>query len=177
MHQKVILSLVVTLISLLVSPLAAAHSGTHLTGGLVDGFMHPVSGLDHLVVAIAAGFWAARAGDHGARDMAFFLALFAAGLLLGALSQALPQLDITIPLLFLLIVAVIAVAIAATGYFVHAFFGSFALWHGLAHMLEMPADAALMGYAIGLVLATGVLLTLGLILRTVVAAYLPTRHA
>jgi urease accessory protein len=91
--------------------------------------------------------------------------------------QVWPQLEIAALLLFLLVVALIAVAIASPGWFLHALFGSFALWHGMAHMLEMPADAAYAGFAVGLVLSTGVLLTLGLILRTVVAAYLPTRHA
>lgn len=173
MQKKVMFSALTMLTGLLVSPLAVAHTGVHLTEGLVDGFMHPVGGLDHLLVAIAAGFWAARCGNHGVRDMAFFLVLFATGLLLGGASQLLPQLDITTPLLFLMIVAVIAVAIAVPAYFMYAFFGSFGLWHGLAHMLEMPAGAAHVGFAAGLLLSTGVLLTLGLILRTVVAAYLP----
>jgi urease accessory protein len=177
MHQKVILSAVVTLISLLISPLAAAHNGIHLTDGLVDGFMHPASGLDHLIVAIAAGFWAARTGSHGVRDMSWFLTLFAAGLLLGGASQAWPQFAIASFLLFLLIVAIIAVAIACPAGFLHAVFGSFALWHGMVHMLEMPAGAAQASFAIGLLLATGVLLTLGLILRTVVATYVPRGHA
>jgi urease accessory protein len=177
MTQKVIPCAVVTLISLLTAPLAAAHSGIHLTDGLVDGFMHPVGGLDHLLVAIAAGFWAARTGDHGLRDMCWFLGMFAGGLLLGVASQAWPQLEIASLLLFLLVVALIAVAIASPAWFLHAFFGSFALWHGMSHMLGMPADVAQAGFAIGLLLATGVLLTLGLILRTVVATYLPTRHA
>lgn len=175
MSKKVMLSAVTMLAGLLASPLAAAHSGVHLTAGLVDGFMHPVSGLDHLVVAIAAGFWASRWGNHGVRDMSFFLVLFAAGLLLGGASQLLPQLEITTPLLFLMIVAVIAVAIAVPAFFMYAFFGSFALWHGMAHMLEMPAGVAHTSFAAGLLLSTGVLLTLGLILRTVVSAYLPQR--
>jgi len=173
MQLKVILSAVLALISLLAAPIAAAHTGVHLTGGLVDGFMHPVSGLDHLLVAIGAGFWAARSGDHGVRDMSYFLALFAGGMLLGMASQAWPLLEITTPLLFLLVVAVIAVAIANPSYFMHAFFGSFAIYHGLVHMLEMPAHAAQTGFAIGLLLATGVLLTLGLILRGVIVTRRP----
>jgi urease accessory protein len=173
MQKKAMFSAVTMLTGLLVSPLATAHSGVHLTEGLVDGFMHPASGLDHLIVAVAAGFWASRCGNHGVRDMVFFLVMLAAGLLLGGASQLLPQLDVTIPLLFLLIVAVIAVAIAAPAYFMYALFGGFALWHGMAHMMEMPLGITHTGYAVGLLLSTGVLLTLGLILRTVLGAYLP----
>jgi hydrogenase/urease accessory protein HupE len=94
-------------------------------------------------------------------------------MLLGVASQSWPQLEITTPLLFLLVVAVIAVAIANPSYFLHAFFGSFAIYHGLVHMLEMPAHAAQTGFAIGLLLATGVLLTLGLILRGVIVTRRP----
>jgi urease accessory protein len=174
MQPKVILSAVVTLTSMLAAPLAAAHNGVHLNDGLVDGFMHPVSGLDHLFVAIAAGFWAARAGDHGLRDMSFFLALFAGGLLLGLACQLWPQLDIiTTPLLFLLVVAIIAVAIACPSCFMHTLFGSIALWHGLVHMLEMPGDVALAGFAFGLLVSTGVLMSLGLMLRGVIATRRP----
>ena len=173
MQMKVLLTTLLALISTLVAPLAAAHNGVHMTGGLVDGFMHPVSGLDHLVVTIAAGIWAARAGDHGLRDMSYFLALFAGGMLLGVVSRYLPQLEITTLLLFLLVVAVIAVAIACPSLFMHAFFGSFAFYHGLVHMLEIPAQAALTGFAFGLLLSTGLLLTLGLILRGVIVTRRP----
>jgi len=177
MQPKVILSAAVTLISMLAAPIAAAHSGVHLTGGLVDGFMHPVSGLDHLIVTIAAGVWAARSGDHGFRDMSLFMALFAGGMLLGLACQAWPQLEVTTPLLFLLVMIIIAVAIACPSCFMYAFLGSFALWHGVVHMLEMPADAALTGYAAGLLVSTSVLLTLGLILRGVIVTRRPHRPA
>jgi urease accessory protein len=105
--------------------------------------------------------------------MSFFLALFAGGMLLGVACQIWPQLEVTSPLLFLLVVAVIAVAIASPSYFMHAFFGSIALWHGLAHMLEMPRDAALAGFAVGLLVSTGVLMSLGLMLRGVIATRRP----
>jgi urease accessory protein len=97
MQLRIIHTTVLTLIILLVAPLALAHGGLHTSNGLVDGFMHPASGLDHLLVAIAAGYWAARGGDHGLRDVLFFLALFAAGSLLGMLSFAVPQLPVVMP--------------------------------------------------------------------------------
>ena len=50
---------------LMLSPFALAHTGGGHMAGLADGFMHPVTGLDHLLIAIAAGFWAGRRGDRG----------------------------------------------------------------------------------------------------------------
>ena len=45
------------------STLAQAHVGTDLADhhalGLVDGFLHPFTGLDHLAAMLAVGFWSA----------------------------------------------------------------------------------------------------------------------
>ena len=169
MRTKAVHTSISALIILLVSPYAAAHTGLHWTHGLADGFMHPATGLDHFLVAIAAGYWAGRAGNHGVSDAGFFLALFLGGLLLGAASLAWPQLSITTPLLFGLVVIALAVAIAFTHLFGYALFGSIALSYGLVHMLGLQSMAGMTGFGIGLFLSTMLLLKFGLILRQVVA--------
>ncbi len=77
MQKTSITSIVPGLVALFATPAVFAHGGIHMDLGVIDGFMHPASGFDHLLVAIAAGFWAARRGNHGLRDMSFVLALFA----------------------------------------------------------------------------------------------------
>jgi len=173
MSQKVIHTSILTFIALLLAPLAHAHTGTHAAAGLVEGFIHPLTGLDHLLIAITAGYWAARAGNHGIRDMAMFLALLLAGMLLGMVSVAFPELGIGLLLAFVLTVAVIAMAIAMPEMFVYVFFGSFALYHGLTHMLEMPGHVMVAGYVTGLLISTGLLLALGSLLRHVVITRKP----
>jgi urease accessory protein len=173
MQLRIIHTTVLTLTTMLVAPYALAHSGLHNSLGLIDGFMHPATGLDHLLVAIAAGYWAARGGDHGVRDMLFVLTLFTAGILLGTLSLSFPQLPVAGVLLFLSTVVVIAVAIGYSAWFGHALFGSLATYHGLVHILEMPASNGVSGFAIGLLLSTAVLMILGLILRGVVVTRRP----
>jgi urease accessory protein len=152
----------------LVAPLALAHPGLHAGTGLVDGFMHPATGIDHLLGTLAAGFWAARGGDHGLRGQAFFIAFLAVGILLGITCSQLLHTDCTGLVRFALLAAVIAVAIGAPRVFWHVLFGSLALYHGVQHVSGLPADAAPAGYALGLVLATGVLLVVGQMLRHVV---------
>lgn len=161
------------LISMVVAPLAAAHTGMHETSGLADGFMHPVTGLDHILVAIGAGFWMAGSGRHCVQCTVLFLLLFLAGILLGTLALALPALEIHSAVVFLLTMLVIAVAIARRAMFGYAFFGGFALYHALVHIIELPQPAALGGYALGLLLSTGMLLALGIILRQVLTACTP----
>ena len=171
MQGRMFVSVVLGMFALLTAPLVAAHDGVHVASGLVDGFMHPASGIDHLIIAIAAGYWAARAGDHGLQDMLSFLALFAAGLLLGAASLVLAQSGLVTPLLFALTVAVIAVAIAMPQWFGHTLFGGLALYQGVVHVLAAPVSGSVTGFAIGLFISTTVLLKLGLMLRIVVSTF------
>jgi len=141
--------------------------------------MHPVTGLDHLLIAIAAGFWAGRSGDHGVPDVMYFLLMMLAGMLLGIICVQFPQLQLQTLVVTGMIVTFVALTIAAPHYFAYTFFGSFAAYHGVVHMLEMPAAAAATGYILGLMLSTALLLMIGLVLRQVVAAHKPqtaTQH-
>lgn len=160
-------------IILMLSPLALAHSGGGHMAGLADGFMHPVTGLDHLLIAIAAGFWAGRSGDHGVAGMVYFLSLMLGGILLGSCCVLFPQLQLSTVVVVLLTVVFVAASIAAPQYFAYIFFGGFAVYHGIVHMLAMPVPAAAMSYVTGLLFSTWLLLMLGLILRQVVATLKP----
>ena len=173
MHLRSLSTVLLAPVILLISPLVLAHSGAGHVAGLADGFMHPVTGLDHLLIAITAGFWAGRAGDHGVRDMVYFLSMLLAGVLLGACCLLFPQLQLSVILVVLLTAAFIAASIAAPQFFTYIFFGGFAVYHGIVHMLEMPVPATAAGYIIGLVFSTGLLLMLGLMLRQVIATRKP----
>lgn len=173
MQLRSLSTVLLALITLLVSPFVLAHSGTGYIAGLADGFMHPVTGLDHLLIAIAAGFWAGRSGDHGVPDVVFFISMLLGGMVLGAVCLAYPQLQLSTILVVMLTVAFIAVSIAAPQHFAYIFFGVFAVYHGIVHMLGMPAPVTAMGYMFGLLISTGLLLMLGLILRQVVVTRKP----
>ena len=41
---------------------ALAHSGTGLPGGFLSGFLHPLSGFDHLLAMVSVGLWGAFLG-------------------------------------------------------------------------------------------------------------------
>jgi urease accessory protein len=173
MQLKYLPALLLAPIALLFSPLALAHSAAGHMAGLADGFMHPATGLDHLLIAIAAGFWAGRSGDHGVTDVLYFLLLFLAGILLGTCCLLFPLLQLPTILSVLLTLGFVAASLAAPRYFAYIFFGGFALYHGMVHMLEMPVPVAATGYVVGLFFSTGLLLMLGLILRQVVVTRKP----
>src|SRR5215813_10293734 len=41
---------------------ALAHTGTGVAMGLQSGFLHPITGFDHLVAMVAVGLWGAQLG-------------------------------------------------------------------------------------------------------------------
>ncbi|MFC6337224.1 protein hupE [Pseudomonas sp. CCM 7891] len=142
---------------LLVPALAFAHPG-HGDNGLMAGISHPLSGLDHLLAMVAVGLWAAQ--QQGPARWALpctFVGTLLIGGVLGFEGLELPALESGIAASVLalgLAVALVfrpplAVAIGATALF--------ALFHGVAHGLELPDMSSPWTYAAGFVAATAVL--------------------
>ena len=57
MNRKLVFALL-----MLVPARAWAHVTGDVAGGLASGFLHPVSGLDHVVAMVAVGMWGAQLG-------------------------------------------------------------------------------------------------------------------
>ncbi len=159
----------------LLLPLSASAHPFHggATPGLSAGFLHPFSGLDHLLAMLAVGVWAARAGGAWQwRVPALFLAAAGAGCLLpGLLMVSLPvstEAGIAASLLFLgLLIALEVRTHAAIAAGLVALFGAF---HGLAHGIEMPAGASPFLFLTGFLAATALLHGAGLMLGRVADA-------
>ena len=145
-------------IALFLSPAVAfAHAG-HDHSGLMSGVAHPITGLDHLLAMLAVGLWATQ--QSGTARWALpgtFVATMLLGGLLGFAGLEIPLMETGIAgsvLAFGLLVAVaarlpVAMALGLTALF--------ALTHGVAHGLELPALASPWGYAAGFVAATAAL--------------------
>jgi urease accessory protein len=173
MQLKSLSVFLLSIITLVASPVALAHtSGSHVNG-LADGFMHVATGLDHLAIIIAAGYWAGRSGNHGISDLAFVLSMLLAGVLLGVCCQLFPGLQLSTILALIITAMFVAMMIAAPQYFAYLLFGGFALYHGVVHVLAMPATPVATGFVVGLFFSTALLLMGGLILRQVVVTRKP----
>lgn len=143
---------------------ALAHGATPVHApDIVAGFLHPLSGLDHILAALLAGVLAARLGGQARRVLpAVFLGVLvlAAG---AGTALAMPfSAEIGIQLSLAALVAAAAFArprplLAAT-----AVVGAGAAFHGFAHAAEMPQGVAALGYFTGFTLATGLVLAAGL---------------
>ncbi len=173
MKLKSLSVFLLSVFTLVASPWALAHTGGSHVNGLADGFMHVATGLDHLAIIIAAGYWAGRSGNHGVSDMAFVLSMLLAGALLGACCQMFPAVQLSTILALIMTVFFVAMMIFAPQYFAYLLFGGFALYHGVVHVVAMPGPLVSAGFIAGLFFSTALLLMGGLILRQVVITRKP----
>jgi urease accessory protein len=142
---------------------ASAHMGTGLPGGFVSGFKHPLSGFDHLLAMVSVGLWGAFLGRPLIIALpVIFPTVMSFGAVLGMAHTPMPPVEIGIALSVLILGALIALAIRAPIWLACLIVGAFALFHGYAHGAELPSAADPVGYAVGFVLATGLLHVAGI---------------
>jgi len=142
---------------------ALAHTGTGLPGGFQSGFLHPLSGFDHLLAMISVGLWGAFLGRPLVVALpVIFPTVMAFGAALGMANVVLPPVEIGIALSVLLLGAVIAFNVKAPVWAACLIVAVFAIFHGYAHGKELPSAADPIGYAVGFMLATGLLHVFGI---------------
>jgi len=145
-------------LALLLAPaLAFAHPG-HGDNGLIAGISHPLDGLDHLLAMLAVGLWAAQ--QQGAARWALpctFVGTMLIGGLLGFEGLSLPALESGIAASVLALGLAVALAVRPSLSMAVGATALFALFHGVAHGLELPDMSSPWTYAVGFVAATAVL--------------------
>lgn len=149
-----------TLVALLAATPALAHPG-HAT----SGFLHPLSGADHLLAMIGVGLWASllavRKPKAAVLVPAAFLVMMAAGAAAGFAGIKLPLVEAVILASVLAIGLLIMAAVRLPAAAAMALVGLFALYHGYAHAIEAPGNDT-GGYILGFLLATALLQAAGL---------------
>ena len=137
---------------------AQAHTGTGLPGGFVSGFLHPLTGWDHLLAMVSVGLWGAILGRPLLIALpVIFPCMMVVGALFGILHVPLPPPEIGIALSVLILGGVIAFEYKAPIWLACGIVALFALFHGYAHGRELPSAADPVGYSVGFVLSTGLL--------------------
>ncbi|PDQ22748.1 protein hupE [Mesorhizobium sanjuanii] len=142
---------------------AYAHVGIGSTSSLTSGFLHPLSGLDHMTVMIAVGLWAALKG--GKAIWAWPLAFVGVMLVGGALGMAHVPVPFVEPGILASVVALgllVALAVDLPVSAGIAIIGLFALFHGHAHGTEVPENAGGLEYMAGFAVATAALHAVGI---------------
>jgi len=159
------------MVALLLAPsVAFAHPGHGEGGSLLAGFIHPFSGIDHLLAMTAVGLFAAHLGGRALWAVpATFVAMMALGGVFGAAGVSLPFAETAIALSVLVFGFVIFSGMTPPVLAAMALVGIFAIFHGHAHGTEMPVGGSGVVYGIGFMVATTLLhgfgITLGLAIR------------
>jgi urease accessory protein len=148
----------------ILAPTAAfAHPGHGPEIGAVAGFLHPMSGLDHILCMVAVGVFAFVLGGRALLLVPLsFVGMMAVGFLLGTSGINLPFVELGIALSSIVIGAVAASGRSVPVLGAMGLVGFFALFHGFAHGAEMPANAGGLEFAAGFMAATGLLHAAGI---------------
>jgi urease accessory protein len=157
-----------SLSSVIVGSLVLMATGAHAhaldgAGGLAGGLAHPFMGLDHLLAMIAVGLWAAQLGRRAVWQVPLaFVAVMAAGFGLARLGLSVPVAEPMVVASVAVLGAIVAGAVRIPIGLGAALVSVFAVFHGFAHGIEMPAASSPWIYATGFAIATASLHLLGL---------------
>ncbi len=120
-----------------------------------EGFRHPLTGWDHVLVMVAVGVWAAQIRGQALWVLpVVFVSVMSLGGLIGAASLIIPGAEAVILLSCLSISALIARGIRFSTPVNIIIISLFAFFHGYVHGQEISASASLASYTTGFMLAT-----------------------
>lgn len=120
-----------------------------------SGWMHPLSGIDHMTAMVAVGAWSAQLGGKAIfRVPAAFVVAMLIGGVIGFAHFKLPGTELGIAISVLALG--LAIALNQKASLIPAVFGVglFGICHGYAHGFEMPDMANKYLYAIGFLVTT-----------------------
>lgn len=142
---------------------ALAHEGGGAVGGFLSGFTHPIFGWDHVIAMVAVGLWGAFLGAPAIWLLPIvFPLIMAAGGGLGVVGIPLPAVETGIAASAVVLGLVVAFQARPPLWLAAGVVGIFAIFHGHAHGTELPEAANPLTYALGFVIATGLLHVLGI---------------
>lgn len=135
-----------------------AHAAHEAAGGLASGLLHPVSGVDHVVAMVAVGLWGAILGAPAIWLLpVVFPVVMAFGGALRVAGVSIPAVETGIAVSGIVLGLMVAFAVRAPLWVAAILVGVFAIFHGHAHGTELPTSADPIAYAVGFVVATGLL--------------------
>ena len=153
-----------TLVVLSLASIASAHPGGAMHN-MAEGVIHPITGLDHLLVMVAVGVWAALGSGRRVWTVpAAFVGSLVLGLVIGLLGGSTPITELMIAASVVAVGLLIAgrIAMSSAGAIVAA--AIFGLFHGLSHGAAIPAGTSASSFAIGMVASTAVLHLAGVLI-------------
>ena len=142
---------------------AWAHAQEGKAGGFLTGFLHPISGWDHVLAMISVGVWGAQLGAPAMWLLPVaFPMVMALGGTMGLLGIPLPLTEAGIALSAIVLGAMVFTEARPPLWVAAGVVGVFAVFHGHAHGTELPPGENGLLYSAGFVAATGCLHGVGI---------------
>ncbi|MCE4222178.1 HupE/UreJ family protein [Methylobacterium sp. C25] len=141
---------------------ALAHPGHDDGHGLAAGVLHPLLGADHVLAMVAVGLIGALRGGRAVWALpATFLGMMVAGAGFGLLGVPLPYAEGAI-LASVVLFGLLAISSRRLPTVLLAgLIGAFAVFHGYAHVVEMPENSSAVLFGLGFLAATAFLHAVG----------------
>jgi urease accessory protein len=139
---------------------AAAHTGADagLHHGFISGFLHPLTGPDHLAAMLAVGLWSALTARRAWPDLLWaplgFASMLLAGALLGLAGVQLPAVEPMIAASLLVLGLLVLTQRRLPALAAAALVGAFAVFHGVAHGHELAGESGAALTLAGMLAAT-----------------------
>lgn len=144
---------------------AIAHTSGGVAGGFASGFMHPITGWDHVAAMVAVGLWGAFLGAPAIWLLPIIFPLvMAIGGGIGIMGVPVPGVEIGIAGSAIVLGLMVALGARPPLWVAAIIVGAFAIFHGHAHGTELPAATDAVAFAAGFVVGTGLLHLAGIAL-------------
>jgi urease accessory protein len=148
--------------ALAVSNSAFAHPGHDLHAGFATGFLHPLTGWDHLLVMLSLGIWAARRqAQQGWQLPVLFVSVMAVFAALAMVWLPMSLAEVMVAASVLVMGGLLIAKVELSRWSQFSLVGLVAAAHGYVHGVELGQS---WGSLTGMVLATATLHGLGWIL-------------
>jgi urease accessory protein len=152
---------IATLLALF-SSVANAHPG-HGLDTAYAGFMHPMTGWDHLLAMLAVGLWAAKIGGKARWQLPLtFVSVMAVGVGLGAAGIYLAGVETAIVASVMAMGVLLMLRLPINTGAQLGITAIFALLHGMAHGVELQVTSSMLAVTGGMLVATALLHGVGL---------------
>jgi urease accessory protein len=151
------------------------HEAISVSEGVLAGVLHPLMGLDHLLAILALGVLLSKVSNKQAILIgSSFVALLALGFygaqlgilnMAGNIIETLIMVSVALSLGFIVLPRVVKAHISAL------LITGFAVFHGIAHGLEVPVGASSQGFALGFLVSAIMLMVLSRLAIVALSAY------
>ncbi|MDY0320872.1 MAG: HupE/UreJ family protein [Arcobacteraceae bacterium] len=140
---------------------AFGHTDMVTSGGMASGFLHPISGLDHILAMLGVGFLAFYANSKGYLTLVAFIGAMMIAAIAGYAGVAFVGVEEGILLSVAVIFALIGFANRLSINFIVAMVAFFGLFHGYAHGAEF-SEGSFIAYMLGFSISTLILHLMGM---------------